>query len=159
VTTVLLQFCKARKQIEVLNSAGTLPLLKGASVRWERGAGTYSKASRMFAAVNISRGEWRAFTSLHCPTLSNFDEYTSANVHFIARHFRVRHLRDENKTTPIRGAECDFLRHGNQRYRDEFSQSVRRKWPREDGGAGPGGSPGSAPDGTEVEVLHPSLAP
>lgn len=74
--------------------------------------------------------------------------------------FGVRRLRDENKTSLLTRADRDLLRYGNQRYRDEFSESIYRKWVA-------GGTEeqaleallGSAPHGSEVEVSRPSLAP
>ena len=43
-------------------------------------------------------------------------------------NFRVRRLWDENKHSLLTRADRDLLRYGNQRYRDEFSESVYRKW-------------------------------
>ena len=59
---------------------------------------------------------------------STFEENSAANVRSIARYFRVRRLWDENKHSLLTRADRDLLRYGNQRYRDEFSESVYRKW-------------------------------
>jgi hypothetical protein len=59
---------------------------------------------------------------------STFEENSAANVRSVARYFRVRRLWDENKQSLLTRADRDLLRYGNQRYRDEFSQSVYRKW-------------------------------
>jgi hypothetical protein len=59
---------------------------------------------------------------------STFEETSAANVRSIARYFRVRRLWDENKHSLLTRADRDLLRSGNQRYRDEFSESVYRKW-------------------------------
>jgi hypothetical protein len=59
---------------------------------------------------------------------STFEENSVANVRSIARYFRVRRLWDENKHSLLTRADRDLLRYGNQRYRDEFSESVYRKW-------------------------------
>jgi hypothetical protein len=57
-----------------------------------------------------------------------FEENSTANLRSIARYFRVRHLWDENKHSLLTRADRDLLRYGNQRYRDEFSESAYRKW-------------------------------
>jgi hypothetical protein len=59
---------------------------------------------------------------------STFEENSAANVRSIARYFRVRRLWDENKHSLLTRADRDLLRYGNQRFRDEFSESVYRKW-------------------------------
>jgi len=59
---------------------------------------------------------------------STFEENSAANVRSIARYFRLRRLWDENKHTLLTRSDRDLLRYGNQRYRDEFSESVYRKW-------------------------------
>jgi hypothetical protein len=59
---------------------------------------------------------------------STFEENSAANVRSIARYFRLRRLWDENKHSLLTRADRDLLRYGNQRYRDEFSESVYRKW-------------------------------
>jgi hypothetical protein len=59
---------------------------------------------------------------------STFEENSAANVRSVARYFRVRRLWDENKQSLLTRADRDLLRYGNQRYRDEFSESVYRKW-------------------------------
>jgi len=59
---------------------------------------------------------------------SIFEENSAANVRSIARYFRVRHLWDANKHSLLTRTDRDFLRYGNQRYRDEFSESIYRKW-------------------------------
>jgi len=59
---------------------------------------------------------------------STFEENSAANVRSIARYFRVRRLWDENQHRLLTRADRDFLRYGNQRFRDEFSDSVYRKW-------------------------------
>jgi hypothetical protein len=57
-----------------------------------------------------------------------FEENSAGNVRSIARYFRVRRLWEENKHSLLTRADRDLLRYGNQRYRDEFSESVYRKW-------------------------------
>ncbi len=59
---------------------------------------------------------------------STFEETSTANVRSLARYFRLRRLWDENKHSLLTRADRDLLRYGNQRYRDEFSESVYRKW-------------------------------
>jgi len=59
---------------------------------------------------------------------STFEENSAGNVRSIARYFRVRRLWEENKHSLLTRADRDLLRYGNQRYRDEFSESVYRKW-------------------------------
>jgi len=59
---------------------------------------------------------------------STFDEYSSANVQSITRCFRARRLWDTNKHSLLTRADRDLLRYGNQRYIDEFSESLYRKW-------------------------------
>jgi hypothetical protein len=59
---------------------------------------------------------------------STFEENSTANVRSVARYFRLRRLWDENKHSLLTRADRDLLRYGNQRYRDEFSDSVYRKW-------------------------------
>jgi len=59
---------------------------------------------------------------------STFEENSAANVQSIARYFRIRRLWDENKHSLLTRTDRDFLRYGNQRYRDEFSESVYKKW-------------------------------
>ena len=59
---------------------------------------------------------------------STFEENSAANVRSIARYFRVRRLWDEKKHSLLTRTDRDLLRYGNQRYRDEFSESVYRKW-------------------------------
>src|SRR5229473_3611552 len=59
---------------------------------------------------------------------STFEENSPANVQSITRYFRVRRLWDTNKHSLLTRADRDLLRYGNQRYHDEFSDSVYRKW-------------------------------
>lgn len=59
---------------------------------------------------------------------STFGENSTANVQSITRYFRIRRLWDENKHSLLTRADRDLLRYGNQRYRDEFSESIYRKW-------------------------------
>lgn len=59
---------------------------------------------------------------------STFEENSAANVRSIARYFRVRRLWDEKKHSLLTRTDRDLLRYGNQRYRDEFSESIYRKW-------------------------------
>jgi hypothetical protein len=75
---------------------------------------------------------------------STFEENSAANVRYIARYFRIRRLWDENKHSLLTRADRDLLRYGNQRYRDEFSESVYRKW---------------AAGGTEEQALEALLGP
>jgi hypothetical protein len=59
---------------------------------------------------------------------STFEENSTANVRSLARYFRIRRLWDTNKYSLLTRADRDLLRYGNQRYRDEFLESVYRKW-------------------------------
>jgi len=59
---------------------------------------------------------------------NTFEQNSAANVRSIARYFRIRRLWDENKHSLLTRADRDLLRYGNQRYRDEFSESIYRKW-------------------------------
>ncbi len=59
---------------------------------------------------------------------STFEENSAANVRSIVRYFRVRRLWDEKKHSLLTRTDRDLLRYGYQRYRDEFSESVYRKW-------------------------------
>jgi hypothetical protein len=64
-----------------------------------------------------------------------FEESSATNARSIARYFRLRRLWEEEKHDLLTRADRDFLRHGNQRYRDQFWESEYRKWA--------DGSPGS----------------
>jgi hypothetical protein len=57
-----------------------------------------------------------------------FEENSAANVRSLARYFRVLRLWSENKHSLLTRADRDLLRYGNHRYRDEFLESVYRKW-------------------------------
>jgi hypothetical protein len=59
---------------------------------------------------------------------STFEEHSRSNVQSLARYFRVRRLWDTNKHSLLTRADRDLLRYGNQRYHDEFLESVYRKW-------------------------------
>ena len=57
-----------------------------------------------------------------------FEETSAANARSVARYFRLRRLWEEEKHGLLTRADRDFLRRGNQRYRDEFWESAYRKW-------------------------------
>ncbi len=59
---------------------------------------------------------------------SLFDDNSAANARSIARYFRVRRLWDEGKHRLLTRADRDLLRYGNQRYRNESSESAYLKW-------------------------------
>ena len=57
-----------------------------------------------------------------------FDQSSAANSRSLVRYFRLRRLWEEEKHDLLTRADRDFLRRGNQRYRDQFWESVYRKW-------------------------------
>ena len=57
-----------------------------------------------------------------------FEETSAANDRSLARYFKLRRLWDEEKHELLTRADRDFLRYGNQRYRDQFWESAYQKW-------------------------------
>ena len=91
---------------------------------------------------------------------STFEENSAANVQSIARYFRVRRLWDDEQTQPSDPCRPrPFTLRQPALPRRILGIDLPEMGHRRDGGTGPGGPLGSAPDGTEVEVPHPSLAP
>lgn len=57
-----------------------------------------------------------------------FEESSAANDRSVARYFKLRRLWDEEKHELLTRADRDFLRYGNQRYRDQFWEAAYQKW-------------------------------
>ena len=64
-----------------------------------------------------------------------FEESSAANARSLARYFKLRRLWDEEKHELLTRADRDFLRYGNQRYREQFWESVYQKWAAGDPGS------------------------
>ena len=57
-----------------------------------------------------------------------FEDASAANTRSLARYFKLRRLWDEEKHDLLTRADRDFLRYGNQRYRDPLWESAYQKW-------------------------------
>lgn len=57
-----------------------------------------------------------------------FEETSAANARSLARYFKLRRLWEEENHGLLTRADRDFLRYGNQRYRDPFFESAYQKW-------------------------------
>ena len=64
-----------------------------------------------------------------------FEETSAANARSLARYFKLRRLWEDEKHELLTRADRDFLRYGNQRYRDPFSESAYQKWTAGDPGS------------------------
>lgn len=57
-----------------------------------------------------------------------FEDSSAANIASVTRYFRLRRLWEEEKHELLTRVDRDLLRRGNQRYRDQFWESMYRKW-------------------------------
>lgn len=72
-------------------------------------------------------------TSTKCDRAERFfrgtlEDSSAANMASVTRYFRLRRLWEEEKHELLTRVDRDLLRRGNRRYRDQFWESIYRKW-------------------------------
>ena len=130
-----------------------------------------SATSRTFASTNVPCGGCPAFTSFR-PSMAQGNSSRRSSFFGALLMNTARPMSNPSPAISVfgasgtitkqafsGGAECHFLRYGNQHYATNSQSRSTGNRPAKDGETGPGAHSGSASDATELEVPHPSIAP